>query len=81
MHYRLKIISILQMLTSGLDGKNWGHWSDGCSGNHGGKIEFDQHDCRGNYLAKNYRIHRNLHQAVYRIANYNNVEFKFTSFS
>lgn len=70
----------LQRITSGLDEKRVGTIEAmDVRGNHGGKIEFDQHDCRGNYLAKIVE-YRNLHQAVYReLSNHDNVEFRFTS--
>ncbi len=70
----------LQNLASGLDEKRVGTIEAmDVRGNHGGKIEFGQHDCHGNYLAKIVE-YRNLHQAVYReLSNYDNVEFKFTS--
>ncbi|RTL10258.1 MAG: FAD-dependent oxidoreductase [Neisseriaceae bacterium] len=70
----------IQAMTSLLDEKRVGVIEAmDVRGNHGGKIEFDQHDCRGNYLAKIVE-YRNLHQAVYReLSNHDNVEFKFTS--
>ncbi len=70
----------LQSITSGLDEKRVGTIDAmDVRGNHGGKIEFDQHDCRGNYLAKIVE-YRNLHRAVYHeLSNHDNVEFKSTS--
>lgn len=70
----------LQSITSGLDEKRVGTIEAmDVRGNHGGKIEFDQHDCRGNYLAKIVE-YRNLHRAVYHeLSNHDNVEFKSTS--